>query len=71
VTASCLVFFSGTRSAPISSAMRYEEDDPKRPPPQPVRGKGDNWGERQEYAPHEVGPSRKDDDRDRHRHVRC
>jgi hypothetical protein len=52
--------------------MRYDvEDDPKRPPPQPVRRKGDNYCEQQEYVPREVGPTRNDHDRDGHRHVRC
>ena len=71
MTASCLIIFFGSARARtmhlVPTAMRYDEDDPKRPPPTPVRRKGDNWWERQEY---EVGPAHKDDERDRHRHVR-
>jgi hypothetical protein len=70
VTASCLVFFSGTCDAFLVDAMRdYDEEDPKKPRPVTSARKGDNALEAQEYG---VGPGRKDNDRDRHRHVhRC
>jgi hypothetical protein len=77
VTASCLVFFSGhqrdsqgTTDALSTLAMRYEdEEDPKKPRPVSRSRKGDGVLESQEYGPREVNPS-KDDDYDRHRHVR-
>ena len=47
--------------------MRYEdEDDPKKPRPVRVPKKGTNTVEAAEGAPWLI---RKDDDRDRHRHV--
>lgn len=59
---SCLVFFVQT----LVSVMRYyDEDDPKRPRPVNDAKKREGWAER--------GESRKDNERDHHRHVhvRC
>lgn len=49
----------------------YDEEDPKKPRPVDCRRKGDNAAESKEYGPREVAPTRKDHDRDRHRHVSC
>jgi hypothetical protein len=52
----------------LTSAMRdHDEEDPKKPQPVRVPGKGINAAEAAEAAP--WLPLRKDDDRDRHRHV--
>jgi hypothetical protein len=67
VTASCLVFFSGTVSALAITAMRHDEQDPKKPRPLYVSKKGTNLLEAAEGTPwREV---RTDSDRDHHRHV--
>ena len=55
-----------------SFAMRYyEEEDPKLP--QPTRGGTKDlnaWEADEANEAHEVGPARKDHERDHHRHVR-
>ena len=60
----CLVFFVQRRNA-VMSLPYFEEDDPKAPQPLRQLKKRDGWAERSE--------SRKDSERDGHRHVhvRC
>lgn len=49
----------------------YDEEDPKQPQPIRAGRKGNNvWESGEAGDLREVGPARKDDDRDRHRHVR-
>jgi hypothetical protein len=53
------------------SMREYDEEDPKQPRPVGVSRKGDNAWEAQESGNlREVGPSRSDQEQDRHRHVR-
>ena len=57
--------FVGTGPARSQTAMRdYDEDDPKRPHPVWITTKRSNPTEAAEAV-----PVRKDDERDRHRHV--
>ena len=48
-----------------------EDEDPKKPHPTSLRGKGENAAEVQEHEPNEVGPDARRDDGDRHLHVSC
>ena len=58
--------FSGTRDAIPRDMRRDEDEDPKRPRPVRVHKKGSNPAEAAEAQPWHL---RKDDERDRHRHV--
>ena len=68
MTALCLVFYPGTGTAQIGSAMRdYNEEDPKKPRPVRLIKKGYSAGEAAEADPWRM--TRQDIDADRHRHV--
>jgi hypothetical protein len=59
---------SGTGTAQPQRTMRdYDEEDPKKPQPVRRAAKGTNEPESAEAFPWRL--TRKDDDRDRHRHV--